>query len=311
MTSVPTASVLPAMAVAVASAGGFAISTSLQHRAAGRAPASVAGTVQLLRYLFAKPQWLAASGAGLVSFSLHAFALRLGAIALVQPLMAAGVVLAVPVRAALDRSRPSRLEVLAVAVAAAGLAVFLVAGTPHGGGGRPHPHTVAGFLLAAATVATCAAGGAARLQRPRLQAILFAVAAGTLFGATAMLMKLVATDLDPAHLLATVADWPIWALAVAGGCGSALNQRAYRVAPLSISMPVVNIVAAIVAATAGGVVFGEVIAHDPVARALQCVALAGMAAGLWLLGRGRRQAPAPCDAAGRLAPTTAVRGDEL
>jgi glucose uptake protein GlcU len=42
-----------------------------------------------------------------------------------------------------------------------------------------------------------------------------------------------------------------------------MNQRAYQIAPLSFSMPVVNVVDIVVAILFGVLVFGEAPAHSP------------------------------------------------
>ena len=81
---------------------------------------------------------------------LHAVALQLGSIALVQPLMLAGVVLAVPVRAGLERKR----WFVAIAVLGAlncgllGVLVYVVAGP------RPSARTNATTPAAAVTAAS-------------------------------------------------------------------------------------------------------------------------------------------------------------
>ena len=48
-----------------------------------------------------------------------------------------------------------------------------------------------------------------------------------------------------------------------GVWGLALNQRTYQRAPLSVSMPVLNVVDVLVAIAFGYLVFGEVPAHGP------------------------------------------------
>jgi hypothetical protein len=70
-----------------------------------------------------------------------------------------------------------------------------------------------------------------------------------------------------------------------GLSGVVLNQRAYRVAHLTASMPVLNIVNVLVAATFGFVVFAERPVHTAFALAGEAVALACMALGLWHLSR--------------------------
>ncbi len=79
--------------------------------------------------------------------------------------------------------------------------------------------------------------------------------------------------------------WSTWAVVVVGLSGVAINQRAYRAARLSASMPVLNIVDVLVALAFGVVVLGENPAHTPSAVAGQLVALTCVAVGLRRLGR--------------------------
>src|ERR1700712_3118600 len=89
--------------IAFLSAVAFACSTSLQHQAAQRAPRAVGGSLQLVRHLFRQPRWLLGQVLSLTGLLLHSVALSLGSIAMVQPIVISGVVLAVPVRSALSR----------------------------------------------------------------------------------------------------------------------------------------------------------------------------------------------------------------
>ncbi len=272
--------VAAAIVTALASACGFALSTSLQHRVAGAAPASVRGPIRLLRHLLRRPVWVLGILTGAVSLTLHGIALRFGAIALVQPIMVAGVVLAVPVRAALDRRRPSRAELTAVSIAASGLAVFLVVADPEPvaaprAGGVPLAFTICGLALAAIVVAA-----AYQVMAVRARAFALGAAAGVLFGLTAGLLKLLGEQLQSDGLWAAVTDWPAWALVFAGGCGLAVNQYAYRIAPLSVSMPMVNVVDVIVAILFGWIAFAEVPAHGAASLLTQGVALCWTACGL-------------------------------
>ncbi len=270
--------VLAAIVVAFASTCGFALSTSLQHRSAGQAPASVRDPLGVLRFVVTQPPWLLGIGIGAVAFVLHALALKLGAIAVVQPIMIAGVVLAVPVRTALDRALPSRRELASVLVTAVGLATFLVMANPEPSTEPPDRQAV--LLGTVLCLAAASAMGAisARADHPRSRALLLGIAAGILFGLVAALIKLVVGDLaHPADLLTS---WPLYVLAGAGICGMAINQRAYQIAPLSISMPVLNVVDVLVAIGLGAWAFGEPPAHGPTALVIQAAALACMAVGL-------------------------------
>jgi hypothetical protein len=271
-----------ALTVALCSAVGFAFSTSLQHHAAAAAPETANGAGKLLGHLLRRPVWVAAQAVGLVSFALHAVALRLGALAVVQPVVVSGIVFAVPVRAALNRTRPSASELGAVALTGLGLSVFLVVSKPTSRptrvveGAVPLVITGAGLVTAAVVYVL-----ASRCRETSWRSGLFGVSAGVLFGLVAGLIKL---NIGRAHTFGVsglLTGWPLWWLVVAGLCGVAVNQRAYRTARLSASMPILNVVDVLVALVFGYMVFGEVPAHSPAAVGLQVLALACIAAGLF------------------------------
>ncbi|MFI2708476.1 hypothetical protein ACH5WX_13130, partial [Nocardioides sp. CER28] len=115
-----------ALGVAACSAAGFAVSSSLQHHANADLPDDV-GTAAAVRALLRRRRWVVGQGLALAAFLLHAVALRLGVLVLVQPVVVSGIVVAVPIRAALGRRLPGRGEVGTVAVTATGLAIFLIA----------------------------------------------------------------------------------------------------------------------------------------------------------------------------------------
>jgi len=281
-----------ALLAALGSALGFALSTSLQHHAAGEAPESVRGAAGLLGHLLRRPRWLAGQVLAFASFCLHAFALHLGALALVQPIVVSGIVLAVPMRAALTRHRPPSGEVVSVLVAAVGLAAFLVAAGTMESTTRPSEATAAVFALIGAV---CAGGLhllARQARRAALRARLYGVVAGILFGLVAGLVKLSLERLSDGGVDEMVNGWPMWTLIVLGLSGVAVNQQAYRVGALSASMPILNVVNVVVALTFGVLVFREIPAHTPTALAVEALALGCIAAGLAGLSR-HAEPPAP------------------
>ena len=97
---------LVAVWVAALSAAGFAVSTSLQHHANGDMDDSLS-TTGLVGALVRRPWWLRGQMVGLLSFALHAVALHLGLLVVVQPVVVSGILLAVPLRAALERRLPA------------------------------------------------------------------------------------------------------------------------------------------------------------------------------------------------------------
>ena len=271
---------LAAFTAALASATGFAVSTSLQHHAAGTAPESARSVLSFVRHLLSKRTWLAGQLLALASFGLHAVALRLGPMAQVQPIVVSGVVLAVPARAMMSRQLPGRRELVAVIVTTFGLGLFLVAsdpsdGTVHGAGGTALVVTLIGLAVAGLLMWL-----GTKLDDARRHAALLGATAGLLFGVVAGLVKLVIEEAVTSGPLAPLLSWPLWLLVVAGAGGIVSNQRAYRLASLSASLPVLNIVDVLVALVVGLIVFDEVPAHSPTAIVLVAVAVACAAVGL-------------------------------
>ena len=296
----PGPDVIAGMAVLVAlgSAAGFACSNALQHRVAGTVPLHVRKPLRVLAHLVRRRLWLVATAVSFAALVLHAVALRLGSIALVQPLMLVGVVLAVPLRAALEHQRPSREELRAVGVTSLGLGGFLACANPAPSGEPPD------LRVAAAMVAIGVAGTPVALRLitrpvaargPRAHACLLGAAAGIMFGLTAGLLKLLgpAAHSGLAPLLLLLAG-----LVCAGVLGTALNQRAYQIAPLSFSMPLVNVVDIVVALVFGGLVFHEAPGQLPALMMVQVVALGFVGVGLRLIARLASES-ACLEAAGR------------
>jgi glucose uptake protein GlcU len=104
-----------------------------------------------------------------------------------------------------------------------------------------------------------------------------------MFGLTAGLLKLVGTAASSGQAMVLVV--PLAALVTAGFLGTAMNQRAYQLAPLSVSMPVLNVLGVLVAVVFGVLVFHESPAHSPGVLVLQCAALGCLAVGLRQIAR--------------------------
>jgi hypothetical protein len=124
-----------------------------------------------------------------------------------------------------------------------------------------------------------------RLHRPRRAAAMLGVSAGIFFGVVAGLVKLtigVGVDDGAVHALTT---WPVYFLLLCGAGGILSNQRAYTLASLSASLPMLNIVNVVVALFFGLLVFDEVPAHDGVSLVLETTALATVMLGLLMVAR--------------------------
>ena len=91
-----------AVAVALSAAVAFGWSTALMHHGASGAPAA-RGLRGLLSHVVRQWRWLLGMAASLAGLGLHAVALHLGSLVVVQPLVVSGLVFAFLFRSALDR----------------------------------------------------------------------------------------------------------------------------------------------------------------------------------------------------------------
>lgn len=271
-----------AVVFALASALTTALSTSTQHLATGRAPDG-SGVLPLMRFLVRRPEWLLALCLGPVGFTFHVLALDNGPIALVQPLAIMGIVFAVPIRAALARTRPSRDELAAVAVTALAIAALLLATDVQQSGHSPAPLLMIAACAASAFVALVALALAGAVRGPSPRAFLLGCASGVLFGMMAVLIEACQLRYDEHGLVGLATSWLPYALVGSGLGGISVNQLAYRSARLSASMPVLNVVNCLLTLAFAHAVFREVPHRTVGSATVSALAVAAMAWGLWRL----------------------------
>ena len=125
-----------AAAVALASAVAAGWSTALMHYgASGAGPGVSAG--ELARHVLSDWRWRLGVAASLVGLALHATALHLGSLTIVQPLAVTALFFSMVFRDLLDHRAPPRRTVVWGAITAVGLGLFLTAARPTGGEDLP------------------------------------------------------------------------------------------------------------------------------------------------------------------------------
>jgi hypothetical protein len=235
---------------------------------------------RLVLRLVRRPLWLAGGVSDLAGTGLQALALGLGALAVVEPLLATALLLSVPLEAALDRRRPRGRELGAVALAAAGLAAFLLIANP--AGGIPEPAGPAWGWTGAAVgslVAGCLL--AARRSSGTRRAAFLGLAAGTMNGATAGLLKTCADDLaaDP---LALLTGWHLYLLLMVGGLSFVLVQNAFQGGPLAAPLTALTLADPVAGVVIGVTAFHEHLSAGGPGRIALAAAAVAMARGIWL-----------------------------
>jgi drug/metabolite transporter (DMT)-like permease len=284
--------VLTAVLLALGSACAFAVSTVVQHRTA--TDTAGAGDGRWLVRLARRPVWLAAQAAGGVGVALHAAALRSGPVALVQPLLAGGLVVALALGAWVDRrhGRLDRGQWGAASAVVVGLAAFLLAARPSAGAATAPGTGTAVVAGGALLLAGAAALWTAPPGRPH-RALVRGVAAGICFGVTGLLLKqLLGVPLPSWSAAATAAE--LGAVAVVG---IVLSQAAFAAGPLVASLPVTTVLEPALAVLLAGPLFGETLLSGSGARLGQLAGAVLLGAGLVALSRRGALAPDPPEGA--------------
>lgn len=270
-----------AVAVALAAAVAFGWSTALMHQSASSAPRDLTRPDSLLMHLFRQPRWLLGEAASLAGLALHMWALSLGSLVVIQPLIATGLVFALAFRAVLDRKLPTVRTLWWAATCALGAAVFLIA-TNAGDSSQPIDGSRATIVL----IIGCGAALLAwtlSMRFPRQRGLLLGVSAGILFGLLAGALK--ATTDDFGSIASVLGNWPFYVACLLGAAGFTLNQRMYHQSSLHASLPALNTLNPIVAVIVGIYCFGERPAQDGAAAVAEIVGLLAMLVAIFFLAR--------------------------
>jgi drug/metabolite transporter (DMT)-like permease len=223
---------------------------------------------------------VAAVGGTLLGFALQVLALKYGPLALVEPLLACGLIFAVLINSYL-RKRFDPILLAGVVCTAAGIAGFLIISNPSAG------RTTVGFFtvlplaagLAAALAGCLALAGRTTLYRP----LALALACGICYGVSAFLVKLVISDVN-AGIGALLTDWPIYALAIVGPLGFLLNENAFQsgtlIAPV---LSIITVCDPVVSVALGWLWLGERLSSTPAGIAGEVITLLLMAAGIVII----------------------------
>jgi len=268
-----------ALPCAIGAAASFGIANVAQMRAARRTPSDDRIDPRLLARLLRDKLWLLGLVLSAVGFGLQAVALFLAPVVLVQPLIVTELLFALPLAAHLSGTRLGRREWSGAVIVAGGLAMFMLVASPEGN--RTHVSALRWVAMVAsiATLVVIAAMVAERSRRrPMLRASALAAGASACFGLLSVETKVVGHQFADDRLHALGHSQP-YLLAATACTGLLLLQTAFRIAPLSVSLPIVDIGEPVVASLLAIFAFGEGIGHG-----VTTFALAGVAAGIAAIG---------------------------
>jgi drug/metabolite transporter (DMT)-like permease len=276
--------VAAAFVLALAAAFMFALSNVLEQREAEQLPDDQSLRLSLVARLVRRPLWLVGFGADVSGYVCHAAALAFGSLVFVQPLLVTGLLFALLLRAAITGRQLHRRDLLAAVVLAAGLAVFLLVVSPHGGRvqaplGR---WVIAGPVIGAAMVVCIISGQRVAGSR---RALLLGLAAGISFGVSAALTKTFVHLLGDG-VVTMLQHWEPYALAVTTLGGLVLAQSSFQAGSLSASIAALEVAEPVVAAAIGVGLLDEQVETGGVVYQLAIVlALIAMFFGVLALSR--------------------------
>ncbi len=274
-----------AAAVASASAVAAGWSTALMHYGASGAVRGV-GAGELARHVVAEWRWWLGVVASLLGLALHATALHLGSLTIVQPLAVTALFFSMVFRDLLDHRAPPRGTLVWGVITAVGLGLFLTAAGPTGGEDMPDGQAAALLIGLGAVGVLVALRASGRF--PVHSGLLLGTAGGIVFGLMAGAIKSTTSAWSVGELFTS---WPLYVMVVVGLSGFLLNQHIYNRTTLPESLPTLNLVNPLVALTFGFVVFAERPSGSPLSLALECLGLTAVLVGIFVLGRTRVDQP--------------------
>ena len=272
-----------AVVAALLAAFCFAVAALVQQTVARAAGADDVMHPRLLLDLARRPRWLAGIGLDAMSFLILALALAFGPLALVQPLASLDVLFALPLIARLQGRRLTMGDGIGAVTVAGGIVIFLAVAPPTGGLKAPSLTTWAPVFVAAGTLSAIAALAGLRVSG-KARVIWLAVAAGSVYGVLSALTK-ATVDVVTVRGAGVLLTWEPWALLLCGIIGALLGQSAYSSGALSLSLPVLDTLAPIVAVVIAATVFDEKLASSAWQLGVQLAGGALAVAGIAMLSR--------------------------
>jgi drug/metabolite transporter (DMT)-like permease len=230
----------------------FAVGAVLQHEAADL---SKTPTGLSLRLLVRRRRWMLGQGATVLGTASQVAALAVAPVAVVQPMLAAALVVALGLRALRRKQAPLRLELIGAALTTGGLAVFLLAAQPARGHLEAPPSTLE--VLVAVVVSVALVAAATLLGHGAHGALACGSAAGIAAGIGAVLISIGIRSLQEGgwvHALAGVAVWGAVVVAVVAVLG---GQQAYARGSLHWSLPALILLDPLAAIPTARVLLGE------------------------------------------------------
>ena len=230
----------------------FAVGAVLVHEAADL---SKTPTGLSLRKLIRRRRWMLGQASTLLGTGSQVAALAVAPVAVVQPMLAVALVIALGLRAVRTRQAPLRVELFGAGLTTGGLAVFLLAAQPAAEAHHPQPSVIQVAVAVGVSVALVAA--ATLLGHGAHGALACGSAAGIAAGIAAVLISVGVRSLQEGgwvHAMGGIALWGAIVVAVVAIVG---GQQAYARGSLAWSLPALILLDPLAAVPAARLLLGE------------------------------------------------------
>jgi drug/metabolite transporter (DMT)-like permease len=263
----------------------YAIASVIQQRVAAQQPEELSLSPRLVVALARRPLWLAGIGVDIAAYLLEAAALGKGSVLVVGPLLASGLLFALPFASFRTGRRVTRREMIPAVLITAGLALYVEVGSPAGTASHAShlEWGIAATAVIAATTVLVALGRRAR--EPGRRATYYGIATGVVYSLTAVLTKATVDRLN-GRVLPILGHWQLYALLLASVVGLVLNQSAFQAGHVAASLPAISVTNPVLASIMGVVLFDEHLnAHGLAAWSVAGAAIVAMLVGTCWLAR--------------------------
>jgi drug/metabolite transporter (DMT)-like permease len=219
-----------------------------------------------------------------VGDGLQAWALAKGSLAVIEPVLTASLLFALPLSAAWRRERLRATEWTGAVMVSAGLGLLLGVGSPTVGRADMPQYQWMLVTLASWGLALFLVAAGQRAPWPSYKAALIAGGAGVLFGLQDALTRycLHWFSRDFTHL---ALSWQPYVLLVAAVYGLVLAQSSYEAGSLTAALPPMTVGEPVIGMLIGVLALNEQLNNAPVDVFWEALGAAAMLWGTWMLAR--------------------------
>jgi hypothetical protein len=241
--------------LAVAAALSNALTSVFQRMGVEDAPEETTMRLSLMAHAIRRGVWLLGFGFMICSFLLQSFALHIGRLSVVQPILTMELLFLVAILGTYFRFDISIREWVGAGAIAFGLAGFLYFAAP--GGGDEVPTNLGWIVVGGSAVLLICITVVATRWGPRWwQAAMFGSAAAIAYAFTAALIK-TASNYAAGDWVSMFAHWQTYGVAVFGLIGLFLTQNAFHAGPLAASQSTLVLVDPLASIVFGIALYGD------------------------------------------------------